>query len=62
MARCARAAAVLTADPARSVAHIAAELDLTHAQLDDEFTRIVGLSPRTYARVARLRQATAHQP
>jgi AraC-like DNA-binding protein len=61
MARCERAAAVLTADPARSVAHVAAELDLSHAQFDDEFTRVVGLSPRTFARVARMRQTAAGQ-
>jgi AraC-like DNA-binding protein len=54
--RCERAVASLEADPARSVAGLAAELGLSHGHLDREFTRIVGLTPRTLARVLRVRR------
>ncbi len=54
--RCERAVAALDADPTRSVAGLAAELAVSHGHLDREFTRIVGLTPRTLARVLRVRR------
>lgn len=54
--RCAAAVSVLEADPARPVADLAAALGLSHGHLDREFTRVVGLSPRTLARVLRVRR------
>lgn len=53
--RCERAVAALEADPARSIGALAAELGVSHGHLDREFTEIVGLSPRTLARILRLR-------
>jgi AraC-like DNA-binding protein len=50
------AVASLTADPARPIASIAAELDVSHGHLDREFRRIVGMGPRVLARVLRLRR------
>lgn len=58
-ARCARAVAMLEADPARPVSDIARALDLSHGHLDREFTRIVGLTPRMLARLLRVRRALA---
>jgi AraC-like DNA-binding protein len=57
--RCERAVAMLDADPARSIADIAAELGLSHGHLDREFTRIVGLSPRRLARLLRVERLLA---
>jgi AraC-like DNA-binding protein len=54
--RCAAAVALLEEAPARPIADIAAELGVSHGHLDREFTRIVGLSPRTLARVLRVRR------
>ncbi len=54
--RCAAAVAALEADPARSIADLAADLGISHGHLDREFTRVVGLSPRTLARVLRVRR------
>jgi AraC-like DNA-binding protein len=56
LARCASAVAALQADPTRPVADIAAELGLSHGHLDREFARIVGMGPRTLARVLRVRR------
>jgi AraC-like DNA-binding protein len=56
LSRCAAAVAALEADPARSIAGLAAELGVSHGHLDREFTRVVGLSPRTLARVLRVRR------
>jgi AraC-like DNA-binding protein len=53
--RCAAAVAALEADPVRPIAEIAAEIGVTHAHLDREFVRVVGLSPRSLARILRLR-------
>ncbi len=54
--RCAAAVSMLEADPARSVAAIAAELGISHGHLDREFSRIVGLTPRVLARLLRMRR------
>jgi AraC-like DNA-binding protein len=54
--RCAAAVGMLEDSPARPVADVAAELGVSHGHLDREFTRIVGLSPRTLARVLRVRR------
>jgi AraC-like DNA-binding protein len=54
--RCARAVALLEADPTRAIADIAAELRVSHTRLDREFTRVVGLSPRVLARLLRMRR------
>ncbi len=54
--RCAAAVAALQADPTRPVGDIAAELGLSHGHLDREFARIVGMGPRTLARVLRVRR------
>jgi AraC-like DNA-binding protein len=57
--RCAAAVAALEADPRRPIAAIAAELGVTHAHLDREFGRVVGLGPRALARILRLRRLLA---
>jgi AraC-like DNA-binding protein len=54
--RCAAAVAALEAEPARPIAELAAELGVSHGHLDREFTRVVGLGPRTLARVLRVRR------
>jgi AraC-like DNA-binding protein len=54
--RCAAAVAVLEADPARPIGGLAAELGVSHGHLDREFGRVVGLGPRTLARVLRVRR------
>ncbi|GAA3162868.1 AraC family transcriptional regulator [Blastococcus jejuensis] len=54
--RCAAVVATLEAGPARPVGEIAAELGISHGHLDREFTRVVGLAPRTLARVLRVRR------
>ena len=54
--RCAVAVAALERDPTRPVADLAAELGISHGHLDREFGRIVGMSPRTLARVLRVRR------
>lgn len=56
LSRVEAAVASLTADPARPIASIAAEVDVSHGHLDREFRRIVGLGPRVLARVLRLRR------
>jgi AraC-like DNA-binding protein len=54
--RCAAAVRALEADPVRRIAGIADELGITHAHLDREFVRVVGLTPRALARLLRLRR------
>lgn len=54
--RCARAVALLEADPTRPIAEIASAVGISHAHLDREFTRIVGLTPRALARLLKLRR------
>ncbi|MGI9594781.1 MAG: helix-turn-helix domain-containing protein [Acidimicrobiales bacterium] len=54
--RCERAVELLEADPVRPIADIAAELGLSHGHLDREFTRVVGLTPRSLARLLRMRR------
>ena len=56
VARCEAAVRQLTADPVRPVAGIAAELGVSHGHLDRLFTAHVGLSPRTLARILRMRR------
>jgi AraC-like DNA-binding protein len=58
--RCARAVAALEAEPARAIADVAEELGISHGHLDREFTRVVGMSPRTLARVLRVRRLLEH--
>lgn len=59
-ARCEAAVSELSADPSRSVADIAASLGITHGHLDRQFTQQVGLSPRTLARILRMRGLLEH--
>jgi AraC-like DNA-binding protein len=54
--RCERAVAMLEADPTRPIGDIAAGLNMSHTRLDREFTRVVGLSPRSLARLLRMRR------
>lgn len=54
--RCEEAVRMLDADPTRSVADIAAALGVSHGHLDRQFTELVGLSPRTLARILRMRR------
>jgi AraC-like DNA-binding protein len=57
--RCAEAVRLLEEAPARPIADVAATLGISHGHLDREFTRVVGLSPRTLARVLRVRRLLA---
>lgn len=56
---CARAVALLERQPTRPIAEIAAQLDITHSYLDRKFTQVVGLSPRTVARILRMQALLA---
>jgi methylphosphotriester-DNA--protein-cysteine methyltransferase len=56
LARCEAAVEALSANPARPVADIAAALGVSHGHLDRQFTEQVGLSPRTLARILRMRR------
>jgi len=58
-ARCARAVDTLLGQPSRSIADIARELGISHAHLDREFARHVGLTPRMLSRIARMRALLA---
>ncbi len=60
VARCAAAVQALTADPTRPVAEIATSLGVSHGHLDRQFTDQVGLSPRTLARILRMRRLLDH--
>lgn len=55
-ARCERAVALLVADPIRPITEIADELEVSHAHLDRVFSGVVGLTPRTLARLLRMRR------
>ena len=55
-ARCEAAVRQLSTDPARSVTDIATALGVSHGHLDRQFTEQVGLSPRTLARILRMRR------
>lgn len=57
--RCEAAVALLEADPTRPIRDIAAELRVSHGHLDHEFTKVVGLSPRSLARLLRMRRLLA---
>ncbi len=57
--RAERAVRLLEADPARPVADIARELGVSHGHLDAEVKRVVGLTPRSLARLLRLRRLLA---
>ena len=59
-ARCTTAVEALTTDPTRPVADIAAALGVSHGHLDRQFTEQVGLSPRTLARILRVRRLLDH--
>jgi len=54
--RCERAVAMLEGDPTRPITAIAADLGISHARLDRDFTSVVGLSPRSLARLLRMRR------
>ncbi|KRD43649.1 hypothetical protein ASE38_05380 [Cellulomonas sp. Root930] len=53
------AVGALVAEPGRPVADVARSVHLSHAHLDRGFRRVVGLSPGTFARVARMRDLLA---
>lgn len=53
--RCEQAVELLVANPVRPIADIADELEVSHGHLDREFTRVVGLTPRSLARLLRMR-------
>ena len=55
-ARCEAAVRQLSAEPTRPVTDIAAGLGVSHGHLDRQFTEQVGLSPRTLARILRMRR------
>lgn len=55
-ARCEDAVRQLAADPSRAVADIATGLGVSHGHLDRQFTDQVGLSPRTLAKILRMRR------
>lgn len=55
-ARCERAVAFLEEDPTKPVAEIARRLGVSHGYLDREFTRVVGLTPRSLGRLLRVRR------
>ena len=57
--RCAEAVAVLEARPDLEIADLAGRFGVSHGHLDREFLRHVGLTPRAYARIARLRRVLA---
>ncbi|GAA1018026.1 hypothetical protein Aple_068980 [Acrocarpospora pleiomorpha] len=54
--RCAAAVAALEENPLRRISELAYELGVTHAHLDREFVRTVGLTPRALSRILRLRR------
>lgn len=58
--RCHAAVEALAADPARPIADLAADLGVSHGHLDRQFTDQVGLSPRTLARILRMRRLLDH--
>jgi methylphosphotriester-DNA--protein-cysteine methyltransferase len=57
--RCRRAVTMLEVEPTRPIASVADELGISHAYLDRESTRVVGLTPRVLARLLRMRRLLA---
>ncbi len=55
-ARCEAAVRQLSAEPTRPVNDIARGLGVSHGHLDRQFTEQIGLSPRTLARILRMRR------
>lgn len=53
--RCAQAVALLERDPTTPVADVASAVGISPGHLDREFARFVGLSPRTFAGIVRVR-------
>ena len=53
------AVALLEAEPTRPIADIAGEVGVSHGHLNREFTRIVGMSPRSLAGLLRMRRLLA---
>ena len=54
--RCEAAVQQLSTEPTRPVTDIARGLGVSHGHLDRQFTEQVGLSPRTLARILRMRR------
>lgn len=50
------AVATLEDDPTVTIKEVATELGVSHAHLDREFTTVVGLTPRSLARLLRMRR------
>lgn len=57
--RVARAVTTLEAAPDRPIADVAAEAGVSHAYLDREFRRVVGIGPRRLAAILRVRALLA---
>ena len=57
--RCEAAVALLEADPTVAVADVAESVGVSHNRLNRDFTRIVGLSPRTLSSLLRVRRLLA---
>lgn len=55
-ARCERAIGLLEAEPTSRIADVARAVGVSHGHLVREFTRLVGLTPRALARIARMRR------
>ncbi len=51
-----QAVAMVEADPLRPISTVAEAVGLSHGHLDDEFGRLVGLSPRALSRLLRMRR------
>ncbi len=54
--RCERAVALLVENPVRPIPEVAEEVEVSHAHLDRIFGTTIGLTPRTLARLLRLRR------
>ncbi len=55
LARCRAAIAHMESDPKASIASVAKNLNISPGHLDREFSRVVGLSPRTLSNIIRMR-------
>lgn len=51
-----QAVAMVEADPAEPISKVAEAVGLSHGHLDEEFARLVGLSPRVLSRLLRVRR------
>ncbi len=51
-----QAVAMVEADPSRPIGTVAEAVGLSHGHLDEEFARLVGLSPRALSRLLRVRR------